>query len=1237
MSDSDDDRKEEEKPEKKDDERSSDESESDIETKKVDDNDWMEIRDYAVDVKKQAHKHSVRLEKRIEKLEKSLRDIGTMMETQAQNVETLLARSNPNLSARSHHSRDSDTDARLPLSLRDHITNVGTRELTSADKKRISAVVISPICGSNDRKNRHLDALYIALWDKFRAVDVNAYAFLPENMAAFGREDSQMAQHVTSYIKNHQNFSLEDFLINTDKHFRVHNEASNARRAIHNLHMDNDEDAGAYITRFQTMFDETGDTDINVYADTFRDNLNETVANSIIAVEPNFYNKNFNWEEIHKLAQEAATRIRQVADQRKRRRASENPHDSKKAKVAYTGSDRNRSQERQPNRNSHSKSRSPQRTTIAPATPAISDTPPTPAPATPVSTTTQHTTPTRSTAGKNHFSGDPRQFLPASLSKYTILKDTKGAHALHPDIAKHWFESGRCSVCGSLEHNSNSPSCGGRRTFDKAWFEIKHVKALPPKEKHFRIILNNYVHDKGEKLADNKIHRYKAVIMIPGVNRHLEIEPFIDTGSEMNYIDTGVVTELGLVTEPIPGGPYRTVDVQGRTIAWVSKQVTLALAFGQHWEYVHFHVMQLDGMSGYLLGQDWIWRHNCDLRLNVWGYPTFDHDACKSHTYENLIIASNAFIQPDRLQSLIMPGKSRGENVRRLSHLNFPEKIVKKLWKIERNKLRLRKQNNDTNGDRRETKRESSPKDPPVDNGEKVSENLNFTDDKLQRCKLTNQQLPTPTATPLTSAVSNSELRPGPGQSYAQPLPGTGPATTTSAASPLMQEAPPLERKIKDNSKMSIISDKSRKRLYVVVKRDDGYTVGSFRDLVDGVPTARTLVIKKGEVSISVVPDVLQDASADDKLFAAYYWPGITEHVLGFTSKVQPSQETQGTPCNNKPPDPPSPPEIPPQYKKYAAAFSDGNVRVPKHDVTRDLHIELKEGKLPSMGPLYTMSEKELELVHDYVKDMTAKGLIRPSTSPCGAPILFARKKDGSLRLCVDYRRLNDLTVKNVYPLPRIDNLLDRMAGAKFFTKLDLKDAYWLIRIKEGDEWKTAFRTRYGLFEYLVMPFGLSNAPGNFQAHVNKCFSDMVDIFVQIYLDDFLIYSKTMEEHEIHVSRVLKRVIDRELQCNLKKCVFHADRVEFLGYEISANGVHMIHDRIDVIKTWLPPPDIKSLQSFLGFCNFYRGFIPRYSEITVPLTELTKKGTVYVWSDSCQRAFDELKLAFELDKVLHHF
>jgi len=186
-----------------------------------------------------------------------------------------------------------------------------------------------------------------------------------------------------------------------------------------------------------------------------------------------------------------------------------------------------------------------------------------------------------------------------------------------------------------------------------------------------------------------------------------------------------------------------------------------------------------------------------------------------------------------------------------------------------------------------------------------------------------------------------------------------------------------------------------------------------------------------------------------------------------------------------------------------------------------DHAIDLKEGSEPPWGPVYPMSQYQLNTLKTYLDEMLAQGKIRHSQSPAGAPILFVPKPDGRLRLCVDNRQLNKLTILDKYPLPLMSELRDRVAGAKIFTKLDLKDGYHLIRIKKGDEWKTAFRTRYGQYEYKVMPFGLVNAPATFQRMMNKILREFLDQEVVVYLDDILIYSKTHAEHVAMVKKVL--------------------------------------------------------------------------------------------------------------------
>jgi hypothetical protein len=231
-----------------------------------------------------------------------------------------------------------------------------------------------------------------------------------------------------------------------------------------------------------------------------------------------------------------------------------------------------------------------------------------------------------------------------------------------------------------------------------------------------------------------------------------------------------------------------------------------------------------------------------------------------------------------------------------------------------------------------------------------------------------------------------------------------------------------------------------------------------------------------------------------------------------------------------------------------------------------DHAIDLKDGLEPSYRAIYRLSPAEQEALRQFIDEALAKRWIRESTSPAGAPILFVRKKDGSLRLCVDYRDLNEKTVKNRYPLPLINELLDRIHGSTVFSKIDLKTAYYRIRIKEGDEWKTAFRSRYGHFEFLVMPFGLTNAPATFQAYINRALRGYIDDFCIVYLDDILVYSNDEAEHERHLQLVLERLRQHELFANPKKCDFYQKRVEYLGFIIDKEGVKMDPSRVKTIE-----------------------------------------------------------------------
>ena len=334
---------------------------------------------------------------------------------------------------------------------------------------------------------------------------------------------------------------------------------------------------------------------------------------------------------------------------------------------------------------------------------------------------------------------------------------------------------------------------------------------------------------------------------------------------------------------------------------------------------------------------------------------------------------------------------------------------------------------------------------------------------------------------------------------------------------------------------------------------------------------------------------------------------------------------------------------LPVAYADFADVFSEeGASTFPENSKVKH-SIQVEEGQTAPWGPLYPLSAKELGVLREYLESSLAKGWIRPSESSAGAPILFVPKQDGSLRLCVDYRGLNKVTVKNRYPLPLIWETLDRLAGAKVFTKLDLRDAYHRIRIEDVDIWKTAFRTRYGHFEYLVMPFGLTNAPATFQAYINDALKGLLDISCVAFMDDIIIYSSDVAEHRRHVRAVLARLREYSLYVKQSKCDFDVTELAFLGYRISTEGIEMDPQRVQAIQEWPVPNSFRDIQVFLGFANFYRIFIASYSRITAPITSLLvgmvkgKKTGPFTWTPEAQEAFEELKRRFMSAPLLVHY
>ncbi|KAL0546694.1 hypothetical protein IC582_016606 [Cucumis melo] len=313
-----------------------------------------------------------------------------------------------------------------------------------------------------------------------------------------------------------------------------------------------------------------------------------------------------------------------------------------------------------------------------------------------------------------------------------------------------------------------------------------------------------------------------------------------------------------------------------------------------------------------------------------------------------------------------------------------------------------------------------------------------------------------------------------------------------------------------------------------------------------------------------------------------------------------------------------------PVVRDYPDVFPEELPGLPPHREV-EFAIELEPGTVPISRAPYRMAPAELKELKVQLQELLDKGFIRPSVSPWGAPVLFVKKKDGSMRLCIDYRELNKVTVKNRYPLPRIDDLFDQLQGATVFSKIDLRSGYHQLRIKDEDIPKTAFRSRYGHYEFIVMSFGLTNAPAVFMDLMNRVFREFLDTFVIVFIDDILIYSKTEAEHEEHLRMVLQTLRDNKLYAKFSKCEFWLKQVSFLGHVVSKAGVSVDPAKIEAVTGWTRPSTVSEVRSFLGLAGYYRRFVENFSRIATPLTQLTRKGAPFVWSKACEDSFQTLK------------
>ena len=328
---------------------------------------------------------------------------------------------------------------------------------------------------------------------------------------------------------------------------------------------------------------------------------------------------------------------------------------------------------------------------------------------------------------------------------------------------------------------------------------------------------------------------------------------------------------------------------------------------------------------------------------------------------------------------------------------------------------------------------------------------------------------------------------------------------------------------------------------------------------------------------------------------------------------------------------------LPKEHSNLKSAFlkSESN-RLPPHR-PYDHKIELEQELLFGYTPLYRQSTEELKAVKQYLLDNLNRGFITASNYPFASPVLFVKKPNGSLRFCIDFRKLNSLTKKDPYPLPRIDELFSRMTKAKRFTKLDIREAFHRIRMDPRSEDYTTFRTRYGTYKCKVLPFGLCNGPSTYQRYMNDVLMDYLDKFCTAYLDDILIYSDNEEEHTAHVQAVLVRLQEAGLQVDIKKCEFNVTRTKYLGYVLTTEGLEIDADKVEVLRNWQYPKTVTGVKSYLGFCGFYRQFIRDFGKIAKPLSTLGRPSVPFLWTEECKESFDELRRQLLAIQKIYHF
>ncbi|GBG92523.1 hypothetical protein CBR_g55822 [Chara braunii] len=418
----------------------------------------------------------------------------------------------------------------------------------------------------------------------------------------------------------------------------------------------------------------------------------------------------------------------------------------------------------------------------------------------------------------------------------------------------------------------------------------------------------------------------------------------------------------------------------------------------------------------------------------------------------------------------------------------------------------------------------------------------------------------------------------------------------------------------------------------------DGHTHKSIDRCIDVVP-----VYFAPRASEGVSFDIL-DTKFD--MILGMSWLRSEDHPVNFYCRTVHIRDRNGVlvPCTVPPPHasiscqwyPPQAFELPSpgttSRRGYGDVFETPHGVVPDRPICHEIILEA--GAVPPRGCIYCISEEELSVLWAQLDDLLEKGWIWPSSLPYDAPVLFIQKKNKDLQLYIDYHKLNAQTVKNIGPLPLIDDLLERLGGTKFFSKLDLKSGYHKLEIRQEDRYTTAFKMRYGHFEWLVMPFGLTNAPTTFQTVMTTEFRHMLDRFVLIYLDDILVYSRSLDEHVEHLRTVLERLRQAKYKANHNKCEFAWQELDYLGRYVTSQGIRLLPHKIEVIRVWPAPTNTTDVRSFMGLAGYYQRFITGYSRIVAPMTRLQSPKVSFVFDDDTRRSVQALKTVMLMAPVL---